>query len=205
MRRRAFGFVSLALVAGCVLTGGLATVTDAAGAKGDFERHIGTGKALYEQGKIDDAIKEFKAAVTLEPDNSMGHLWLGRALGRKTEKANAVQAAFMVGDVRNEFERAVALDPKNLEARSDLMEFYLDAPSTFGGGIDKAQAQAEAMARLDPAEGHWARARIAEKQKHYEVARREYRAAVEADPASKEYQEDLKKFLSAHGSAQAKG
>lgn len=68
----------------------------------------------------------------------------------------------MVGDVRREFEQAVALDAKNVEARSDLLQFYLGAPPSFGGGIDKTEAQADALAKLDPAMGQRARALIEE-------------------------------------------
>ncbi len=122
-------------------------------------------------------------------------MWLARALGRKTEKANPLRQAFMVGDVRAEFEKAVQLDPANVDARSDLMEFYMEAPGVFGGGMDKARQQAEAIARLDPAEGHSAWARIAEKEKRYDVAEREYRAALAAKPDSASYRRDLEKFL----------
>ena len=131
----------------------------------DFDQRLQTGQALFRQGKIDAAIAEFKAAVAAQPDSSIAHLWLGRSLGRKIEKTGPLKAALMVGDVRREFERAVALDPNNVEARSDLLEFYLGAPRSFGGGIDKAEAQAEAIAKLDPAMGRHARALIEEKTK----------------------------------------
>ena len=131
----------------------------------DFDQHLQTGQALFHQGKIDAAIAEFKAAVAAQPDSSIAHLCLGRALGRKIKKAGPLKAMRMVGDVRREFEQAVALDPNNVEARSDLLEFYLGAPRTFGGGIDKAEAQAEAIAKLDPAMGRHARALIEEKNK----------------------------------------
>ena len=87
------------------------------------------------------------------------------------------------------------LDPRNVEARSDLLDFYLDAPGAFGGSLEKARKQAEAMAQLDRAEGHSGWARIALKEKRYRVAEREYRAAVEAAPAHAGYQRDLEKFL----------
>ena len=131
----------------------------------NFDQHLQTGQALFHQGKIDAAIAEFKAAVAAQPDSSNAHLWLGRALGRKIEKAGPLKAMRMVGDVRREFEQAVALDPNNVEARSDLLEFYLGAPRAFGGGIDKAQAQADAIATLDPAMGQRARALIEDKIK----------------------------------------
>ena len=77
----------------------------------DFDQHLQTGQALFRQGKIDAAIAEFKAAVAAQPDSSIAHLWLGRALGRKIEKAGPLKAVRLVGDVRREFERAVTLDP----------------------------------------------------------------------------------------------
>ncbi len=142
----------------------------AAAEQHDFDTRIERGKTLYNHGKHDDAIAEFREALKLRPNDSMAHLWLGRALGRKAEKSSRFRAAFMVGDIRREFERAVELDPKNLEARSDLVDFYLDAPSMFGGGIDKARQQAQAMQQIHEAEGHSAFARIAVKEKKYDDA-----------------------------------
>lgn len=162
-------------------------------------KRLETGRDLYDHGKYDEAIREFREAVNLDPKYSWGHLWLGRALGRKVEKINPVRAAFMVGDVRREFERAVELDPRNIEARSDLLQFYLDAPGIFGGGIDKARAQAAEMAKLDKAEGHSAYARIAEKEKRFDVAEQEYRAAIEANPKHPGYRRDLEMFWKRHG------
>jgi len=174
-----------------------------AGGNEEFQRHMRAGEALQNQDKYDDAIKEFRAAVKLNPKNSMAHLWLARVLGRKTEKSSVLRQPFMVGDVRTEFEKAVQLDPSNVDARSDLLEFYLEAPGVFGGGIDKARQQAEAIARLDAAEGHGAWARIAEKEKRFDVAEREYRAALAAKPDSASYRRDLEKFLQKHGRQQA--
>jgi hypothetical protein len=45
----------------------------------------------------------------------------------------------------------------------DLLQFYLGAPRAFGGGIEKAEAQADAIAKLDPVMGQRARALIEEK------------------------------------------
>lgn len=162
MTRRALALSLLTVGVACVFpprVGWTASPID------DFDQRLQTGQGLFRQGKIDAAIAEFKAAVAAQPDSSIAHLWLGRALGRKIQKAGPLQAALMVGDVRREFERAVTLDPNNVEARSDLLEFYLGAPRSFGGGIDKAEAQADAIAKLDPAMGQHARALIEEKAK----------------------------------------
>src|SRR5947208_4059412 len=81
--------------------------------------------------------------------------------------------------LRNQFEMAVQLSPSSVDARTDLAEFYLEAPGIVGGGQDKARAQAATLARLDPAKAHWVNARIAEKKKDFTNAEREYRAASE--------------------------
>ncbi|HXP16424.1 MAG TPA: tetratricopeptide repeat protein, partial [Terriglobales bacterium] len=86
--------------------------------------------------------------------------------------------------VRNEFEAAVRLDSNNVDARSDLGEFYLEAPGIVGGGRDKAEVQAQALLALDAAKAHYLNGRIAEKRKDLTTAEKEYRAAIEATRGS---------------------
>src|SRR5437588_9487766 len=86
----------------------------------------------------------------------------------------------MAGRVRDQFEKAVALDGNNMDARSELAEYYVDAPGMMGGGVDKAKAQADAVAAKDPALAHFIRAKIAEKAKDFDSAEKEYKAAIES-------------------------
>ena len=128
----------------------------------------------------DRAIAACERAVALEPQNSLYHLWLGRALGEKASRAGFWSAAGIAKRVRSEFERAVELDPKSWQARTDLAEFYLEAPGIVGGGKDKARSQAQTLASLNPAMAQYILGRIAEKNKDTATAEREYRAAIEA-------------------------
>jgi tetratricopeptide (TPR) repeat protein len=128
----------------------------------------------------DHGIHECERAVALAPNNSYYHLWLGRVYGEKAERSRFFSAAGMARKVRSEFERAVDLDSQNWEARSDLAEFYLEAPAIVGGGKDKALVQAQAMAPVNPAMAHYVAGRIAEKNKDTASAEREYRAAIDA-------------------------
>jgi tetratricopeptide (TPR) repeat protein len=137
-------------------------------------------RAHFELGAWDAGIPACEKAVALAPDNGLYHLWLGRIYGEKADHTNFMKAAGLAGKVHTEFERAVELSPDSWEARTDLAEFYLEAPGMFGGGKDKARAQAELLAPLNPAMSHWVLARIAEKEKDDAAAEREYRAAIEA-------------------------
>jgi tetratricopeptide (TPR) repeat protein len=137
-------------------------------------------RAYFMLEEWDRGISACELAVNLAPQNSLYHLWLGRIYGEKADRAGFMSAAGLAKKVRNEFERAVELDRKSWEARTDLAEFYLEAPGIVGGGKDKARAQADALASLNPAMAHYINGRIAEKNKDTATAEREYRAAIEA-------------------------
>jgi tetratricopeptide (TPR) repeat protein len=137
-------------------------------------------RAHFELGAWDAGIPACEKAVALAPDNGLYHLWLGRIYGEKADRSGFLKAAGLAGKVRTEFERAVALSPNSWEARTDLAEFYAEAPGIVGGGKDKALAQAERLTPLNPAMAHWVRARIAEKNKDNSTAEKEYLAAIDA-------------------------
>lgn len=157
------------------------------------------GRAYYEQRKFDEAIKPLERAVRGDMRNSMYHLWLGRAYGRKAERSSWFTALRLAGKLRSEFETAIQLDPQNLEARQDILEFYLDAPGIVGGGRDKARAQAEEIAKRDPAEGHRAWANYWADQKQYDKAEAEWKKAVEAKPSRPEAYFELSEFYRERG------
>jgi tetratricopeptide (TPR) repeat protein len=134
------------------------------------------------EGQLDAAIQECQAAVTLDPDNSYNHLWLGRVLGEKADRANFLSAYSLAKRVRAEFEEAVQLDPRNAEALASLGEFDCSAPGVVGGGLDKAEDVAAQLEKLDPPRGHELRASIAEQRKDYPEAEREFRRAIAVGP-----------------------
>lgn len=146
---------------------------------GDAESYNLLCRAYFMMDEWDRAISACEHAVKLAPDVSRYHLWLGRSYGEKADRSGFISATGLAKKVRAEFERAVELDPKGWEARVDLAEFYLEAPSLIGGGHDKARAQAQELMRLKPALAHWVLARLDEKEKDGGGAEREYRAAIE--------------------------
>ena len=136
-------------------------------------------RAYFALENWDRAESSCRKAAALDPANSRFHLWLGRVYGEKADRANFLSAAGLAGKVRGEFERAVQLNPQDLEARLDLAEFYIDAPGIVGGGEDKAREQAQFIRHLDPGREHWIYARIAEKKKDPSTAEREYRQYID--------------------------
>ena len=144
----------------------------------DAEAHNLLCRAYFMMDEWDRGIAACERARGLDPQKSLYELWLGRIYGEKADRVGFLSAAGLAKKVRTSFERAVDLDPKSSEARTDLAEFYLEAPSIVGGGLDKARAQADALLPLNPGMTHWVLARIAGKQKDAALAEREYRTAI---------------------------
>ncbi|MES2149037.1 MAG: tetratricopeptide repeat protein [Pseudomonadota bacterium] len=98
--------------------------------------------------RIDEAVKLGEQCITAHPQQSECHEQLGNALGSKAVNAGIMSAMGYVGKIRDEFKKAVELDPQNMSARFSLQQFYLQAPSIAGGGSGKAKTLAEETAKL---------------------------------------------------------
>jgi len=157
------------------------------------------GMCYYMQGDPKKAGDFFQKAVELRPGESDYRLWLGRAFGRRAETSSFLTAPGYAAKARDSFEKAVQLDPHNMEAISDLFEYYLDAPGFLGGGLDRAARLAAHMAEVNPAEGHWAQARLAEKRKEDRTAEEHLRRAIDLAPRQAGRLLDLAKLLAKAG------
>jgi Flp pilus assembly protein TadD len=138
-------------------------------------------------------------AVALAPSEASYYLWLGRAYGRKAETAFPLAAPHDAAKARTNFEKAFALDPDNPDVTDDLFEYYLQAPGFLGGGFDKASRMADRIALRDPAEGEFAKARLAEERKDYSTEEALLRRAIELAPKQPRRLLDLAVFLSKRG------
>ena len=136
----------------------------------DAEAHNLLCRVYYQEQRWDDAIHQCEAAVQLAPLDSEYHLWLGRAYGEKADAIHSIKAYGLAKKVHSEFERAVQLDSKNVDALSDLGEFYTAAPGIVGGGKDKAQAVVQKLEPLEPVQAHQLKGLLAEKEKNYPLA-----------------------------------
>jgi Tfp pilus assembly protein PilF len=163
------------------------------------EPHFVTGQCSFMLGDYKKAADEFEKAVNAAPQNSVYWDWLGRAYGKRAETSSFLTAGSYASKAREYFERAVAADPRNLDAVDDLFEYYLEAPGFLGGGTDKAERLAESIRSVDPARYHALRARLAEKKKQPALAEQEWRAAAAAAPNDPSPLINLARFLARQG------
>ena len=160
------------------------------------------GRSYFMLGEFKKAGEAFEKAAALESNSSKHHLWLGRAYGRRAETSLPITAPIHASKARQNFEKAVALDNRNLEAVNDLFEYYLNAPGFMGGGLDKAAQLTKLIQQGDPAEYHYAQAAIAQQRKEYNAAEQHLRQAMELAPKQIGRVIDLARFLARRGKMQ---
>ena len=139
-------------------------------------------RTLLRAQKLDEAVVKGEAWTKASPNDAVAWHWTGRAYAQQALKASIFSKPGWASKLRQAFERSVELDGSNIEARFDLIQFYLRAPGLMGGDVDKARLQAAAIGKLDPARGHVALGVIAESEEDTKAAERAYRAAVAAAP-----------------------
>jgi tetratricopeptide (TPR) repeat protein len=133
----------------------------------------------FTMAQWDAAARDCQQAVNLDPENASYHMWLGRALGEKANRASFLTAFSLGKRVLAEFQTATRLDPRDAEALADLGSFYVEAPSVVGGGLDKAESVAQQLDRVDPARAAELRAGIAQERSDYAAAEDQLKKAVE--------------------------
>ncbi len=167
---------------------------------GDAKAHILECRVYYAQDMADASVRECEQAAAIDGSSSDAQLWLGKAYGLKASQANMLVAFSVAKKVHAAFERAVQLDGGNVAAMSTLGQFYVEAPSIVGGGLDKAQALAPRLMAVSPAKGHRLLALIANKRGNTGTAEAEYKSAIAAGHAPDAYM-DLAQFYQEHDQA----
>src|ERR1017187_6850369 len=111
------------------------------------------GRNYYMEGEFKKATEALEKSFELEPSNAEYALWLGRAFGRRAETASPFTAPGYASKTRQCFEKAVSLNPANLDAQSDLFEYYLEAPGFLGGEWKRPKRRRNRLAKISPPEG----------------------------------------------------
>lgn len=146
----------------------------------DAQAHLLLCRVYYAQDMAESSVHECEQAVREDPTSSDAEMWLGRAYGLKASQINMLSAFGVAKKVHTAFERAVQLNPANVQAMSDLGQFYVAAPGIVGGGVDKAQALVPQLMPRSPQKAHRLLALIAKKKNDTATAEAEYKEAIAA-------------------------
>jgi tetratricopeptide (TPR) repeat protein len=136
------------------------------------------GRIAMEERRNDKAADYFEAATKLDPKSSTYFLWLGRAYGREAQNANVLRQPGLARKTRAAWERAIELDPDNLDARSDLIQYYVQAPGFLGGSTQKALEQAELIRQRNALRGYLELGALYERDEKFADAEKAYLGAA---------------------------
>jgi len=141
------------------------------------------GRTWFFLRDYEKAVDWLEKAAALAPARSEVQLWLGRAYARRAVEASLFSKPGLAKQAKEAFERAVELDANNLDARDDLLQFYLQAPGFMGGSVDKAREQAAEIRKRDATRGVLSSAAIRVHEKDAAGAERELTEAIQKSPA----------------------
>ena len=126
----------------------------------------------------DEAIDHYETLVDLNSENAMYNFKLGGAMGMKAYYGSRLEAAFLIGNVKEYLKKAADLDPNHKEARRALVELYMQIPSVVGGSNIIAEAYASELDRINEVDALLADAYIYKTQEYRDLAKIKYNEAI---------------------------
>jgi tetratricopeptide (TPR) repeat protein len=133
-------------------------------------------------GDIEGALTLAEKAAALDSRSGDYRALVAELYGLKAERASVFSQFGLARRFKREAEAAIAVDPKQVDARWALMEFHMQAPGIVGGNKQTAYTLAQEIAQLDPVRGYLARVRLNRFEKKPDSPEPLYMKALEADP-----------------------
>lgn len=130
------------------------------------------------------AVRYGERAVQLADSVSDYNLWLARAYLARAMESGIINAFRYARKGKGAYERAVALDSTNVEARFELCMYLLAAPGLVGGNKDRGIRQAAIIEAQDSLYGAYAWAGVHERENRIDKAEASFQRAVELDTSS---------------------
>ncbi|HEY6070545.1 MAG TPA: tetratricopeptide repeat protein [Chthoniobacterales bacterium] len=148
--------------------------------------HFNYGSALQQQGRFDDAEKEYQAALRTDPNYVKVHLNLGQLYVSKAK----------LDEAKKYYEKAIQLEPRNGEIRSGYA-YLLERL----GRADEARAEYESAIRLSPKSARllYTYGAFLDKRGELDGAIAQYQRALEVDPKMADAHSELATALFSKG------
>lgn len=127
----------------------------------------GLGKVEIARGEPSMAVSCLQRAVALAPGRSDYFLWLGNGYAWQAARAPLREKIGLGRKCIAAYDRALELDPENLQAHFGLMNVYRHIPAIWGGGMTRAYAEAAEIGRHDPDRGAFALAVLHAHERDY--------------------------------------
>jgi Flp pilus assembly protein TadD len=179
---------------------------------GSWMIHCNLGNAYLHEGRLDDAVAEYRKAIEIKPRNAFAHYNWGVALLQVERPDEAIaqfqqalevdpkfaearynmgNAYFRKGEMDAaiaEYQKVVALFPRSFEAYNNMGNAYVQKRD-----IDEAIAEYQQSLRLDPdnIEAHFNLGNVLAFKGRFDEAMAEYREVLRLNPSDAQAQTNL--------------
>ncbi len=130
--------------------------------------------------RLEAAVAPLQACADKRPQAACSYA-LGRVYGQQAMSASVFKMPGLASKTKDQFVKAVQLDPQLYEARSALAQFYLIAPGFAGGSEAKARELASEVQARQPEQARLLRFLVAAQDKDWAGAERELQAVKPGD------------------------
>ncbi len=96
----------------------------------------------------------------------------------EAQNANVLRQPGLAKKAKGAWEHAIELDANNLDARSDLIQYYVQAPGLLGGSMTKALEQAEEIRKRNALRGYLELGGLYERDRKFAEAEKAYLGAA---------------------------
>ncbi len=141
------------------------------------------------------AVDYYKKLKKLKPSEANVYFKYGGALGMRASEVNKIKALGLASEVKESFEKAIELNPKHIQARWGLIEYYLHLPGILGGSESKAISYSNELLKLSLVDGYLSRGRIEEYFDRYTEAEKYYIKANEIGKSKTTFQKLYNLYL----------
>jgi tetratricopeptide (TPR) repeat protein len=150
-------------------------------------------------GDLDGAMELAEKAIALDGRKPEYHSTLAQVCVQKAQFAGMFKALGLAHRFQREAQAVLDLDPKSVDAREGLVDFYLEAPGIAGGDKKKARVRADELVQIDAVKGYLALANIAQHEKDATRQEAALLQAVKANPKNYEAQAGLASYYASDG------
>lgn len=114
-----------------------------------YQKHLYLALISSENNKLDDAEEYINEAIELNANNANVQFSYAEIMAKQAEAASVFSLLSYIKKVKKAFTAAVNLAPENIEYRSALIQFHINAPSMLGGDINEALRHAQDLKKLN--------------------------------------------------------
>jgi tetratricopeptide (TPR) repeat protein/uncharacterized caspase-like protein len=154
----------------------------------EAKTHVRLARAWFRKGNYDEALRQAEIAVSLDPDNSMAHYWLGYINQVVHHRLDLAE---------QEYRQALELDGLNGRAMVSLGRLLADQGRELDT-IDQYYRKAIA-ANDDDWEARWELAKYLVRRKNYKEAEQEVRRATKTNPNNAILHSELANIITQSG------